>query len=441
VQGDEVIYANGFGMKSLDGTEPVTADTQMMIGSTTKAMTTMAMASLVDEGLMNWDTPVIELLPSFSVADPEITETLTVRNLVCACSGVPRRDLELIFNTDDLTAEDIVEQLSTFRFFTDFGEAFQYSNQMVAMGGYAAALADGAELGTLYEGYLNTMDNRLFAPLGMDDTTFHEDDVFARGDFAEPTGVNLDGDLYPLPVSLDTGFSYSIAPAGAAWSTVYDLSEFMIMALNRGETAEGVRVVSEAQFDALWQPQIPLSADTDYGLGWFVEDYKGRTIYSHAGNMLGYTSEMAIVPDADLGIVVLTNIRGGNAVNGGVRVRLLELIFEQEPEIEAALTSAFNDNEDTEGIDYGELDVEFFQDYVGTWTNPELGSINIRIEDDTLLMDAGEWVSEIRPILNDAGEIDSYLLYELPATGVPVEFVDGEIVLGVGVVEYRFAME
>ena len=112
----------------------------MLIGSTTKTMTTLLMAQMVDEGVMTWDTLVTEVLPSFAVADPAITEAITMENLVCACTGVPRRDLELVFNSDELSAEEVVESLETFRFFTDFGEAFQYSNQMVATAGYLTAL-------------------------------------------------------------------------------------------------------------------------------------------------------------------------------------------------------------------------------------------------------------------------------------------------------------
>ncbi|MBZ0287498.1 MAG: beta-lactamase family protein, partial [Anaerolineae bacterium] len=133
VQDGEIVYSKGFGVRELGQDDPVTPETLMMVGSTTKSMTTMMMATLVDDGKMDWDQPVIDILPDFAVADPELTKTITVRNLVCACTGVPRRDLEWVFNS--LTPEEIIASLSTFRFFTDFGEAFQYSNQMVATGG------------------------------------------------------------------------------------------------------------------------------------------------------------------------------------------------------------------------------------------------------------------------------------------------------------------
>ena len=153
VQGGEIVYANGFGVRERGKSGPVTPETLMMIGSVTKSMTTMLMATLVDDGLMEWDTPMVEVLPTFALADSQLTREITARNLVCACTGVPRRDFELLLNYDDLSAEDIIESLATFELFTDFGEAFQYSNQMVATGGYVAAAVVGAEYGSLYDGY------------------------------------------------------------------------------------------------------------------------------------------------------------------------------------------------------------------------------------------------------------------------------------------------
>src|SRR5690606_29252565 len=115
VRDGEVVYTAGVGTRDESGA-PITADTYMMIGSITKTMTTLLMAQAVDAGAFAWDTPVVDIDPEFSVADPEITQQITMANLVCACTGVPRRDYELIYNAD-LTADDILSQLHTFEFF------------------------------------------------------------------------------------------------------------------------------------------------------------------------------------------------------------------------------------------------------------------------------------------------------------------------------------
>lgn len=122
VRDGELVYANGFGVRDLDTGEPVTPETRMMIGSSTKSMTTLLMAMLVDDGDFAWDTPVTDILPTFRLADPAVTAEITMRNLVCACTGVPRRDFEWLLNASELDAEDIIESLATFELFTEFGE-------------------------------------------------------------------------------------------------------------------------------------------------------------------------------------------------------------------------------------------------------------------------------------------------------------------------------
>jgi CubicO group peptidase (beta-lactamase class C family) len=141
VQAGEVVYAQGFGVKALGGTDPVTADTLMLIGSVTKSMTATMAATVVDDGWLSWDTPLVELLPRFAVADPQLTPRLTVADAFCACTGLPRRDLELLFNFDDFTPDQLIAQVAELQLTTPYGERFQYSNQMFAMGGYAAGAA------------------------------------------------------------------------------------------------------------------------------------------------------------------------------------------------------------------------------------------------------------------------------------------------------------
>ena len=253
VRDGEIVYANGFGVRNPEG-DPVTPETLMLIGSTTKTMTTLLMAQLVDEGVITWDTPVIEVLPTFEVADPDVTQT-TMEHMVCACTGVPRRDLELIFNSTELTAEDVIESLSTFEFFTDFGEAFQYSNQMVAAAGYLAALAAGAEYGSLGDAYIDLVEERIFEPLGMDSTTFSFEEALASDNVAVPYGLFTDFTFQPIPYEVEEAFATPIAPAGGAWSNVLDMAQYMIMQLNGGVAPDGTRIVSE-DLRHTWQPQV-----------------------------------------------------------------------------------------------------------------------------------------------------------------------------------------
>lgn len=120
---------------------PVTADTLLQVGSTGKTLTTLLLARLADQGLISWDTPVTQLLPTFTLADPAQGDAITVRHLVCNCSGVPRNDDVLQFQGAALDPQTLITSTATLSPTLALGEHYQYSNQMVAVGGFAAAAA------------------------------------------------------------------------------------------------------------------------------------------------------------------------------------------------------------------------------------------------------------------------------------------------------------
>lgn len=461
VQDGQVVYREGFGVKELGGDEPVTADTQMMIGSTTKSMTTMMLATLVDDGVITWDTPVVDILPAFSVADPELTPTITVRDLVCACTGVPRRDFELLFNVDELTAQDIIDSVGDFEFFTPTGEAFQYSNQMVAVGGYAGAAAASGDTTDLLPAYEAAMQERVFEPLGLAETTFSFEEVTAAGNYAQPHGANLAGEYVVLPLD-DERFVGPIAPSGGVWSNVDDLITYLQMELERGVAPDGTRVVSAENLGETWESQIAVSAESSYGLGWFVDQYKGLPLIQHGGNTLGFTSDAAFLPGAGLGIVVLANGQASNLFNEAVRFRALELIFEQEAEYDEVVDAALEEVSATPvaasptpvaspiaaGIDgtpaamTNAVDPADVSRFEGTYANDALGTIELRLENDVLTLDAGEFEVEIRAATGQLAESAAYVVFDPPLAGVPInldESGDGlVVVIGTGVTEYAF---
>lgn len=423
VQDGKIIYEKGFGVRELGKDEPLTTDTQMMIGSTGKSLTTLMMATLVDDGLMQWDQKVVDILPTFAVKDPAITQKITVRNLVCACTGVPRRDLEFIFNANQLTAEDVIASLKSFEFFTDFGEAFQYSNQMVATGGYVATIAAGGEYGDLYDAYTATMQERVFDAIGMKDTTFSFDKVIETDNHATPHGAILTGEYIPLSLDLEKTL-IPVTPAGADWSTPHDMALYMITELNKGVTVEGKRVVSETNLLETWKPQVQVSAETSYGLGWFIDKYKGINVIHHGGNTLGFTSEFAFLPDAGLGIVVMTNGQASNLFNESIRVRLLELLYDQPMEYDANIDFAIQQGKDNLAIaqkQLRDLDEDAVQPYLGTFQSDALGDMLIALKDGKLTMDVGEFITELRPAVNDKGEV-RYAMIDPPLTGNVLEF-------------------
>ena len=449
VQDGAVVYTGAFGVRTADGDVPMTVDTHMMIGSSGKSLTTTLMATLVDDGLMDWDTPVVDIVPQFHMADPDLTQRITVRNLVCACTGVPRRDFEWLFNSDDLNAEAVIESLGTFDVFTDFGEAFQYSNQMVATGGFVAAAAGGAEYGDLDAGYAALLQERVLDPVGMPNTTIAFDAVMAQDNYATPHFI-MAGPSY-TPIDLDTEMILTaVAPAGAHWSTVEDMANYLIMQLNNGAAADGTRVVSEANLLVTREPQVEVTAKSAYGLGWFVDSYKGVPMIQHGGNTFGFTSDLAFLPDENMGIVILTNGRITNPFSEAIRARFLDLIFDDVDEAADAEAMAFTLEQ------FGDLfappetlldsvDEAVVQPFVGDYTNDALGDVYIELVDGKLYFDTGEVRTQLLPVADDDNpdEIARYLMMDPPVFGATLRFqVDdaGEItpVLGEGVDEYTY---
>ena len=377
VHDGEVIWKKAYGVRTKGTENKMTPQTRMMVGSTTKTMTTMLMATAVDEDAMTWETSAQSILPRFKVEDDDISSNLTMENTVCACTGVPRRDFEILFNFESMTPESLIESLETFEFFTDFGEAFQYSNQMVAAGGYLTAIALGGEWGQLQASYRKAMGEKIFGPMGMSSTTTDFDEVTSSDNYAAPHSINLDGVFEPIDLSIER-FVLTLAPAGAAWSTTDDMTKYLLTQLNKGTTPDGTRVVSERNLTHTWEPQIEVSANADYGLGWIISDWKGIRVVSHGGNTMGFTSELAFMPDKGLGVTILTNAQATNGFNDSIRTRLFELAFDQSNK--AAEAAKYSYDKRMEGLErtrkrLEDIDVDTVEPWTGSYASPELGEI------------------------------------------------------------------
>jgi CubicO group peptidase (beta-lactamase class C family) len=451
VQGGEVVWSQGFGKRKKGGAKPITPGTRMMIGSTTKTMTAMLMAQGVDAGKFEWTTAASDVMPEFELKTPELTDRVAMKHFLCACTGIPRRDLEIMLNFDDLSAEGVVEQLATFEPFTEFGTAFQYSNQMVAAGGYATALAFGGKWGNLSEAYKEKMRRRLFDPIGMDATTLEFDRALKASNRATPHGMTLQGMYEPIDVSLER-FTVPIAPAGAAWSTVEDMTRYLRTQLAGGRTPDDERVVSEANLRKTWTPQVSIAEGASYGLGWIVTDLKGKQVVEHNGNTMGFTSNMAFIPGDDLGVVILANAWGANSFSQAVRGRLFELLYDRD--LNVAESASYARKQLTQEFESlrGRLtsfEASKVEPFLGTWKHPALGTVTIRRDDGRLIYDVGEFAAELMPLKpkddeasdGDGSEAMVFLTVK-PQVGGTLRFEKTEegrrISMGRGTTEYTF---
>ncbi len=224
----------------------------------------------------------------------------------------------------------------------------------------------------------------------------------------------------------------------------------MIMELIEGVTADGTRIVSAENLAHTWEPQVAMLASDDYGLGWIVSDYNGLRLLSHAGNMLGFTSEFAFLPEHELGVVVLTNQRL-SYLNDAVTLRLIEMLFGQPYTTDEDLRFAFNQFRDS----YLETSARAERMVgpavtalvVGSLTNDALGEVTIRLDGEgVLVFDAGEFQSELWLYTPDQSEGEatiSFVFYNPPMAGSGVRFEPDDegvyqMTLGNGVNEYIF---
>ena len=409
VHGSEIVYAKGFGVRQMGGTEPVDEHTLMMIGSASKSMTTMMMASLVDDGFFTWDTPVQDIWPDFELSDPALAKKMTMLHMVCNCSGLPFRNQEIAFNSNDVTAEDTMAWLSTAPIVGEFEKDYLYSNQTFASGGYIAALAAGGTYGNLYESYIELMLEKVFDPLGMTDTTLRFEDVFENGNYALPHVATLDYAYMPIDVVYE-GWTKPIAPAAAVWSNAVDMGRYLITQMQDGVTPEGTRVISAENLDRTHQPKTKISGTEHYGLGWTIESINRLEVLNHPGGSAGFTTDMVFIPEWQVGIVVMVNellMPQHTTVYPAVRYRLIELILEEEPAYDTFASNWVERNAQQWSVlrfqTSDSIDPESVSNVIGSYYNDLLGIVEIRLGDDgKLYFDSGEFFTELRPMKSQA---------------------------------------
>jgi CubicO group peptidase (beta-lactamase class C family) len=423
VQGGDVVYLKGFGVRVAGSTQGVTPDTMMMIGSITKPLTTMLAGTLIDDGRLTWDTPLRALLPDFAVGDPELTRTLTVRDAFCNCIGLPGRNVESYFESGRLTPETVVTALAGVAPVTERGELFQYNNLLISAGGYALGAAAEGSSGDLGLAYDTALRERVLGPIGMARSTFEPEDALAAGDYALPHAANLSGELRPLPLMAERAL-LPVRPAGALWSNAREMARFLQTELARGVAPDGTRVVSVANLEAAWAPEVAVpnlyggppemaASMSGYGLGWNIGAYRGLRVISHAGGSGGFTAEAALLPEAGVGIAVLANAAFDSTgfFAYAVQFRLLELLFDQPAEMDAALAEANAGLAPRLRPALGAVDPAAAAPYVGRYGNPDLGPVILSLRDGRLILDAGELGSELRPRADGAAV---HLFYDPP---------------------------
>jgi len=424
IDGGKIVYQSGFGVRELGKLERVDENTVFMAASNTKGMTTLLLSELVDEKRLKWDQPVIDVYPSFKLGDAETTRKVLVKNLICACTGLPRQDLEWIFEFKNATPESTLALLGTMHPTSKFGEVFQYSNLMAAAAGYIGAhlVYPNQELGVAYD---EAMQQKIFDPLEMTSTTFDYGRALA-GNHASPHGDDVDG----KPTLASMAFNYSVVPArpaGGVWTSARDLIRYVELELALGKLPNGKQLVSAENLLARRAPQVAIGEDATYGMGLMVDRRYGIPVVSHGGSMAGFKSNLYFLPDFGIGAVLLTNSDDGGMLLGPFGRRFLEVVFDGKLEAAGDVAAQAARHKAALAKDRERLVVPAASVLVTGLAKryfcKELGELTVLNQDGVTIFDFGEWKSKVASRKNDDGTI-SFITIDPTNNGF--EFVVGE---------------
>lgn len=419
IEDGKLSYSMGYGVRELGKNQKVDADTLMMIGSVTKSMTTLMMATLVDDQKLSWDKKVVEIDPSFQVGDPELSKQLRVEDLVCACTGMPRKDVPLLLEFEKKQPDDVLRELSTLKPTTKLRETFQYQNHMVAAAGYLAArsLDPKAPLGAAYD---RAMKKRVFEPLGMKRTTLDLDVAKKDRNHASPHAQNLTGAHQLVPLEIER-FATFVRPSGGVWSSANEMARYVMNELSRGAgaAAGGRRVASEASLTHRWEQQIAIETDVHYGLGFVVSKWKGLRHIHHGGGTAGFITLLSFYPEKGLGVVIVSNGTGGQLIEGAIRAKLGELWFGTDEKAEDVLTAAIEAQRrliEQLSARTGEPTDAEMAPFAGVHENAELGRLEIKKTKEGWLLDAGAYKTKLLRYTRPDTKT-SLMMFQGPLTG------------------------
>ena len=315
IKDGKIYHKNTYGVRSLKTGKEVNENTLFGVASNTKAFTTAALAQLIDQGKLSWDTKVTDVIPEFKLHDPYVTAEFTVRDLVTHRSGLGlgAGDLMIFPANNTTTKAEMIHNLRYLKPVSSFRSKFDYDNLLYIVAGEIVARVSGKS----YDDYI--ADN-FFKPLGMDRSLLSIPAIAADNN-------RIDGHA-PVNGKLEiTGntFTQLATPAGGIYASINDMSTWALAQLNKGKYGEKLKdsLFSERMHREMWTPQTLLRSGrgpynthfSAYGLGWFLSDVNGYFQVTHTGGLLGIVSQVTLIPELDLGIIVLTNQQSGSAFN------------------------------------------------------------------------------------------------------------------------------
>jgi len=293
VKGNRILHLRGFGIADLAG-RPVTPQMPFIIGSLTKSFTALAIMQLVEAGQLELDAPVQRYIPWFRVNDPQASTQITLRHLLNHTSGISRYvGRELLAGTGDGTIEQRVRELRTVTLTQPVGASFQYSNTNYLILGLLIEIVSGQS----YEFYIQ---QHIFTPLEMQHSFASQGEALRDG---LVTGYRW---WFGIPFPAHLPYLDDALPAGFLLSSAEDMAHYLIAHMNGGRHNE-TSILSPAGIAELHRPEVSLSTSARYGMGWLTETVNGLSVLTHTGDTANFHADMVILPQSQVGIIILAN--------------------------------------------------------------------------------------------------------------------------------------
>ncbi len=325
------VYSINAGLRDVEENIPTDEDSMYAIGSSTKAFVAAALCILCDDGKIKLDDPVKKHIPEFEMYDSYVTEHLTVRDILCHRCGLPRHEFTWYPRMETITAKELVHRIRYLKPSAPFRYTMQYQNHMYMLAGYLVERVSGQK----WEDFVR---ERIFKPLGMDPVNFNA----ARDMAAFPKAAR--GYAYDHESGKTTRMPYKdievMGAAGSINSTTRQMVKWVALHLNEGKVGDK-QIISEKMMHECHRHQMVIddfgtgkilegyACLPAYGLGWFIESFRGRKLVHHGGNIDGFSAMQAFLPGTGFGMSILTNLNACPA-NMAIMYTLIDMQFGDE---------------------------------------------------------------------------------------------------------------
>lgn len=444
VKDGKIIHAKGYGVRSLNTKQKVDENTLFGIASNSKAFTVAALGMLVDEGKIKWDDRVTDYIPEFKLYSPYVTDAFTIRDLLTHRSGLGLGAGDLMFwpDSNNFSLNDVIHNLRYLKPVSGFRTKYDYDNLLYIVAGTVVSRITGMP----WEDFIET---RIMKPLGMTQSAASFKRVKNKSNVIDPHAP-VDG----VVKVIRRDWSQVADPAGGIYSNLTDMCKWIIMQMDNGKYGTGLKnqLFSEAVHEEMWTPQtiIPVHGATlynthfsSYGLGWFLSDEKGYKVPTHTGGLAGIVTQVTLIPEMKLGIIVFTNQQSGAAFTAITNTikdsyygmpatdrvkQYQDRVIARDANAKKITDDIWKDIDAAQKMSTGKADINL---YVGTYKDPWFGDVVISIKNGKLWFDSKRsflLTGEMLPYKgntfivkwNDRSlDADAYVMFDLDYQGKP----------------------